>query len=319
MEAIEFRDIDLVLSLSEELNFTRAAEKNYISQPALSKIIKRTEKNLGAPIFERTSPLKITPEGERFIEYFKALRKTMRDLEDYCDSLSRKKKVDLTIGAPSYFCTYLLPQLVAEYQSEHDDFSVKLIETNDAELRTLLLAGVLDLAFTVETQASSELTSFTLTDETLILAVPRDYPVNEHIKEYALTKGTLRGGVPSVDVPAVSLSEFADEKFLFLRHGNDSYSRGMKICRDAGFEPHIVMELDQMLTSYRLAEAGLGIAFVRASMPCYAGFSPDLCLYRIDHPDTNRKIRVYYSPAALTQDKKKAFIEHLKGQYPQNP
>ena len=48
MEAVEFREMELILAVSEERSFTRAAEKNYISQPALSKIVRRVEKNLGA-------------------------------------------------------------------------------------------------------------------------------------------------------------------------------------------------------------------------------------------------------------------------------
>lgn len=315
MEPIEFRDIDLILSLSEELNFTRAAEKNYISQPALSKIVRKVERNLGAPIFERTSPLKITPEGERFIEYFRLLRHTLRQLEEYCDCLRHNRKMDLAIGAPSYFCTYTLPQLLTEFESEHDDFNIKLIETNDAELRTLLSNGAVDVGFTVENHVLQGLNSFPIMNETIIQAVPRDYGVNSHLASFALSKETLRGGAVSDEVSAVSLSEFAGEKFLFLKRGNDSYSRGLKLCRDAGFEPHVVMELDQMLTAYRLAEAGLGIAFIRASLPCYAGFSPDLCLYKIAHTDTNRKIYVVYS-SRISAPRKTLFIDYLYAHCP---
>ena len=64
MEAVEFREMELILAVSEERSFTRAAEKNYISQPALSKIVRRVEKNLGAAVFDRgSSPLRVTPEG----------------------------------------------------------------------------------------------------------------------------------------------------------------------------------------------------------------------------------------------------------------
>lgn len=209
----------------------------------------------------------------------------------------------------------MLPQLLTEFESENDDFNIKLIETNDSELRTLLLNGAIDVGFTVENKMPQGLDYFPIMEETIILAVPRDYYVNSNLVSCALSKETLRGGVLSDEVRAVSLLEFANERFLFLRRGNDSYSRGLKICRDAGFEPCVVMELDQMLTAYRLAEAGLGIAFIRASLPCCAGFSPDLCLYKIAHLDTKRKIYVVH-PSRTSTQRMALFIDYLHGHCP---
>ena len=55
MEPVEVRDMLYILGVCEERSFSRAAEKYYISQPALSKIVKRVEGNLGAQIFDRSS------------------------------------------------------------------------------------------------------------------------------------------------------------------------------------------------------------------------------------------------------------------------
>ena len=80
MEAVEFREMELILAVSEERSFTRAAEKNYISQPALSKIVRRVEKNLGAAVFDRgSSPLRVTPEGERFLGFFRQMQALRHD------------------------------------------------------------------------------------------------------------------------------------------------------------------------------------------------------------------------------------------------
>lgn len=313
MEPVEFREIAMILAVGEELSFTRAAEKNYISQPALSKIVRKVEKNLGAAIFDRgSSPVRITPEGQRFIEYFRRLEQVRNELEKYCESLRRQKKADLVIGAPSFFCTYVLPPLVASFQMEHPGFSAKLIETNDAELRELLRAGVLDLGLTVEENMPADLKSFVLKSESIILAVPRANPINARLRDLALGESDLRGGLVNEDAPCVSIGAFAGERFLLLKPGNDIRVRGLKICHDAGFEPQIVMELDQLLTAYRLAEAGLGVAFIRASIPCYAGFSPDLCLYRLDHPDTQRQIRAIFNDRALASERRKSFVAYLK-------
>ncbi len=88
--------------------------------------------------------------------------------------------------------------------------------------------------------------------------------------------------------------------------------RGLKICRDAGFEPNIVMEMDQLLSACYLAGAGSGITFIRASIPYYIGPSEELVFYKINHPDTTRNLSVYYRDEEVIALQKFSFIEHLK-------
>ena len=312
MISVEFREMELILAVNEERSFTRAAEKNFISQPALSKIVRRVERNLGASIFDRgSSPLRVTPEGERFIEYFRQARRVQEDIARYCGELRHGRNTALTAGAPSFFCAYVLPPAAAAWQLDHPDCAVRLIETNDAELRELLASGVLDVGLTVEETTPPGFESLVLRREHIILAVPRDCPVNKRLERFALDEDALRSGLDGTSVPSVPIAEFAQERFLFLKEGNDIRARGMKICRDAGFEPQIVMELDQLLTAYRLAESGLGVTFTRASLPLYAGFSSDLCFYRLDHPCTQRDIRALYSAKGEAAARREAFVRFL--------
>lgn len=53
MDPVEFRDIAYILAVSEEQGFSRAAEKYYISQPALSKTVRKAEQKLGVTLFDR--------------------------------------------------------------------------------------------------------------------------------------------------------------------------------------------------------------------------------------------------------------------------
>ena len=74
MEPIEFKDIKYVLAVENAGSFSRAAEKEYISQPALSRIVKKVEQELGLLIFDRGSfPLKLTPEGREVMAYFRKM------------------------------------------------------------------------------------------------------------------------------------------------------------------------------------------------------------------------------------------------------
>ena len=100
-----------------------------------------------------------------------------------------------------------------------------------------------------------------------------------------------------------------------MRQGNDLWTRGLAICHDAGFEPKILMELDQLQTAYYLADAGKGVAFIRAGIPYYVGDSGNLNFYRIDHPKMSREVRVYYNKEEKFPKVQKDFMEYLK-KYP---
>lgn len=310
MTPVELREIELILAVSEERSFTRAARRCSITQPALSKAVRRAERVFGTLVFDRrSSPLQVTPEGQKIIEYLKRIAGMYNELENYCGSLRLHRGIDVAAGAPAFFCTYVLPQVIAAWQLENPDSSIRLIETNESELRRLLSAGMLDMGLTVETPMPG-MESFVLRNERIVLAVPKNCSVNSRLAKYRLSEKDLVA--LGSDVHPVSMKEFAREKFLFLKEGNDIRTRGMKICRDAGFEPQVAMELDQLLTAYHLAEAGLGLTFVRASLPVYAGMPEDLCFYAVNHPETTRQIRAVYSPQCLQVPRKMAFINFLR-------
>lgn len=317
MEPVEFRDMAYVMAVYEEKSFSRAAEKHFISQPALSKVVRRVERKLGVTIFDRGSfPLGVTAEGAQILEYFRRMQAVRGEMEQYCERLRTQRSCDLTIAAPSFFCTYVLPPVVSGFQLENPGCDIKLMETNDSDLREFLRAGIADVGLSVEEDMPPELERLGLGRETIVLAVPSGSPVNRGLEDFALSfDDMVSGRFREPGRPGVMMERFKGERFLFLKQGNDMYRRGMKICQDAGFSPRVVMELDQLLTAYYLAAAGEGTAFTRSCIPCYTGYTDRLCFYKIDHPDTVRNIYILRNRNRRLNEKQKNFIEFLRN-YP---
>lgn len=317
MEPVEFRDMAYVMAVYEERSFSRAAEKHFISQPALSKVVRKVERNLGVTIFDRGSfPLKVTAEGVQILDYFKQMQAVRKEMEQYCERLRAQRRCDLTIAAPSFFCTYVLPPVISSFQMENPGYDIKLMETNDNDLKEFLRAGIADVGLSVEESMPPELEKLRLSREMIVLAVPSSYPVNRGLESCVLSfDDMISGRFKDPSIPGVLMEHFMGERFLFLKQGNDMYRRGMKICRDSGFTPKVVMELDQLLTAYYLAAAGEGAAFTRSSIPCYTGYTDRLCFYKIDHPETVRTIHILQNRNMRLNEKQKKFIEFLK-KYP---
>ncbi len=314
MDLIEIREIEYILVLAEERSVSRAADRCYISQPQFSKMIRRAESRLGVELFDRrTHPLSLTPAGELLIPLMKKLGESYRDFLRNCEMFRRNKSADLTVAAPSFFCTHSLPPLVRAFAAERPDFRIRLIESNDQDLKALLASGTADLGITVQTGLTEDYAAEVLGRETIILAVPADHPVNRGLEDRALSPRLLQTDF-SADpaVPAVPLALFADVDFLFLKSGNDLRDRGLELCRRAGFTPHITMELDQLMTAYYLAEAGLGATFTRASAPFYTGSEGKLCFYKIGDELTGRDVFLLTGDPKKIPPEGRDFIRFLK-------
>ena len=142
--------------------------------------------------------------------------------------------------------------------------------------------------------------------------MPSCYAINAALSSFRLTFDDLRSGrYLSDEFPPVDLRQFKDENFLFLKKGNDSYTRGLRMCRDAGFTPHVVMYLDQLLTSYYIAAGGKGIAFVRAGITRHAEYTDKLYFYKINHPLAVRDINLYYKRSAILSQAALDFLSFI--------
>ena len=272
------------------------------------------EQELGLLIFDRSSmPLQLTPEGREVTAYFRRMLDVQKELEEYCETRMRLKDRVVTIGAPSYFCRYVLPPIIDAFRQEHPEFQIRVIETNDNELREFLSTGAADLGISVGYSMPADLKCIGLAEETIVLAAPASLEINERLKQYRLTAEEMREGhYKDENCPKIRISEFKEESFLMLKEGNDMYRRGMKICRDAGFTPRIVMYLDQLLSAYYLSAAGQGITFTRASIPHYVGGSDQMYFYKIDHPETSRPVNVYFSGRSGREEILKPFTDYVR-------
>ena len=116
----------------------------------------------------------------------------------------------------------------------------------------------------------------------------------------------------SDDIPAVNPLAFANEPFVLLREGNDSFRRAITICQNAGFTPKVAMTADQVLTSYYLAAEGHGIALVRDSILFYTDVTEKLYFYKIDDPAALRPIYFFFRRHAHLPPAAQAFLDYVR-------
>lgn len=290
-----FRYMNYIYEIYQKKSFSKAAKSLYISQPALSNIVKRVEDQIGVSLFDRsTSPITLTEAGKIYIESAKKVMAT----EEYCirafEKLSDRKPIITTVGASAFFCENVLSNLSKSFSEAYPGQAMALYDANADELVKCLKTGVIDFCITVDNLDESKFSKIEWSNENLVLAVPADLKINKVLKNYRITNRDMQNGnYLKKDFEPVSLNYFKDETFILLKEGNDMHQRAIALCEESGFEPKILVNMDQVRSSYYLAKLGKGITFIRDTFPLYEEPTVDLYYYKIDSPHATRKIYIY--------------------------
>ena len=249
-----------VYEVYKERSFTKAAQNLYISQPSLSARIKKIEETIGEPLFDRsTTPLQLTEVGKVYIEAAEEITQIEQRVENYINDLAGLKTGNLAVGASTLFAAYVVPSLITQFNQKFPDVHIQLIEGNTAELEEMLGSNALDFVIDNYHYDSILYNKELYCEENILLAVPKHFSVNEKLKEYQLSYENIKSKkYLSQKYPAVPLERFAELPFIMLTQGNDTRTRGDRLCREVGFRPNIVLEFNQQSTAYMASSTQLG-------------------------------------------------------------
>ena len=137
---------EYVYAVYEEKSFSKAAQKLYITQPALSTAIKKVEKKIGTPIFDRsTSPIGLTPGGEVYIDAIEKLFALEQNTLNQLNNLNGLLAGKLSVGGTIFFTSFVLPGVLSEFSHRYPQIKIDLQEGTTTQLTDKLVAEELDL------------------------------------------------------------------------------------------------------------------------------------------------------------------------------
>lgn len=285
-----------VYEVYKERSFTKAAQNLYISQPSLSARIKKIEEIIGEPLFDRsTTPLQLTEVGRVYIEAAEEITQIEQRVENYINDLAGLKTGNLAVGASTLFAAYVVPSLITQFNQKFPDVHIQLIEGNTAELEEMLGSNALDFVIDNYHYDSILYNKELYCEENILLAVPKHFAVNEELGMYQLSYKNIKNkNYLNQKYPAVPLGRFADLPFIMLTQGNDTRTRGDRLCRNVGFKPNIVLEFNQQSTAYMASSTQLGATFISDILVSQLPTFENLVYYKLDGEEAKRKVFFYY-------------------------
>ncbi|HIZ06381.1 MAG TPA: LysR family transcriptional regulator [Candidatus Eubacterium avistercoris] len=217
---MEFRQLQHFLVVAQELNFSKAAQKSYITQQALSKSIKILEKELGVPLFERL------PRGLALTEYGSILLKhghsIINELAETYTDIRQKKNANcqnLTIAMTAGVEDVFPLSIIFDFQKEHPEHQFSLLLNNDTVIETMLLDNKLDFAIVGAAGTCEQLEYFPLIHNDTMVIVHKDNPLSQ--------------------LDSVSLEDLKNEIFLCSSSDYNVNKQLLTVCGALGFTPHI--------------------------------------------------------------------------------
>jgi DNA-binding transcriptional LysR family regulator len=246
---IELRHLEYFRAVAEELNFGRAAERLFISQPGLSRQIKQMEEILEVQLFERTKRrVELTAAGHYLkaeVEYiFNHLELTKTQLKE----IALGNIGELRIGFLGSAAHTVLPELLVKISQQFPGIQTTMEELSNSLQVEMLEKDKLDLGFVRLARVPEPLQMKLVYQDTFSVVLPLVHP---------LANSGFR-----------HVGQLKEENFILFSQDYSSiyYDKIMSICEDKGFSPKITHKSVHALTIFKLVEAGLGVAIVPTSL-----------------------------------------------------
>lgn len=291
-----FRNMEYIYTVYKLGSFSAAAESLFVTQPCLSAMVKKTEEQLGVPIFDRKAkPLCLTEYGERYISYIENLQAMESELEQYLNDVRGLRTGKLNVGANNIFASYILPGLIHKFKELYPGVQVQMTEGNISYLEDALMRGTIDLVLDNCALNPDLFQPHTLRSEHLLLAVHRSFCKDDCFASSRLTyEDVLINRHLDPERLATSIQTFAHVPFIALRTGNDTRYRMDALFCNAQVQPNIQLEVDQLATAYNIACSKLGATLVSDTLIYKAPPNHEMVFYKLDAATSIRPIYLYH-------------------------
>lgn len=178
------KDFEILSTLNETRNITRAAKQLYITQSALSKRIKAIEKELGIEMLIRSRQgIRFTPAGEAVLTHSTCAAREMELMRRHIDTMNEEICGTLNTGISINFALYKLPDILADYHKKYPKVNLQITTGQSRHLYRQMLDGSLDIAV-LRGEYPWDGIQFLLSQENICLVYNQEYegtPLSDYL------------------------------------------------------------------------------------------------------------------------------------------
>ncbi len=250
---MNFKELEYLITLEEEKNVTKAANKLYITPSALNQHLHKLEYELSVPLFSRTSDGWLPTEaGVVYLDASKRILNLQKNAYNMIADISDKKNSHLSIGIPPDRGTSMFSFVYPIFNEEYPNVTINLIEQKVSVQQELVKNGTIDFAFVTLVDSQKTNNSYIhIKDEEMYLAVPSTSPINNFTYKQ-----------DGEQYPFLDLKHLENELFAMIYKGSTFRHCVDEILAKEGVTPNVLIETSSISTLLNLVEAGMCCSIV---------------------------------------------------------
>ncbi len=242
---MDFDQLETFLEVARHTSFSRAAEKRFRTQPAISSQIRALEEEVGARLFDRSGgKVALTGAGKVFQKYAEQALESRKGMMVTVAELERVPRGEIVVGANEGTCLHILPEVFAEFKKLYPDVAVQITRLERAKILESIVDNSVDFGVVSTPVDDKRLTVVNIHRDELIIIVPPKHPLSR--------------------MQRVSIADAARFPVLLPKVGRTRDALE-NLFHERGLKPKISMELDSSELLKRFVAADVGVGFIARS------------------------------------------------------
>lgn len=240
---MDLRQLEMFRAIVDTGSFTKAGQKLYVSQSAISRQIKLLEEELGDQVFKRIhKKIYLTPTGEVLLKHSRRIFAGLSEMTSEISELTHLRRGTLRLAGGMSVCTYLFPSLLKEHQRRYPNIELTIATGTNKEVLRLLRANQVDVALLSLPFNDKDLEIGPMLTEELVLVMERDHPLASRNK--------------------VTFKDLTPYLFIHFERGANTRKLLDHIFEEESVSFRNSMELQNVEITKPLVEIGLGISII---------------------------------------------------------
>jgi LysR family transcriptional regulator, low CO2-responsive transcriptional regulator len=244
---MDFDQLETFLEVARHTSFSKAAEKRFRTQPAISSQIRALEDEVGAKLFDRSGgKVSLTGAGKAFQKYVEETLEARRSMLTTIGEMERVPKGEIVVGANEATCLHVLPEVFAEFKKQYPEVNVGIQRAERGKILESIIDNSVDFGVVSIPVTDNRLTVVQIhRDELVVIAAP-NHPLSKLKSKSAAVADVVK--FPLL-LPKLGRTRDAIEALFHERN----------------LKPIISMELDSSELLKRFVAADVGVGFIARS------------------------------------------------------
>ena len=302
---MQLRECEYILAIAEEGNMGKAAQRLYVSQPTLSKMLTKLEESVGAPLFERQSSGMVpTRTGEAYIEGARRMLEMNSQWEQEISAASGKQP-SLFIGLPMLRMQALNHYVFPLLSQQFPGLQVRYIHTPQGKMLVDLINNKCSLGLGIVGQKFSHILNCDLVgEEEYVLVAPKGHPLEKKAQKQSGSR------YPHIPIPLLR-----DVPFVISRPDAYSSRVARRFFEENDLHPPIALTLQGAGDILPAVAGGSGVALLPSQPLKALGMADQLTYLHVNISEESMQVGVMYRRGYVLNTVETAFVELMREVY----